>query len=370
MTALLSEHPFTDYVRALATGDPPLDEPYFKAILKLLAERLRRALKKRGIYRTSPRLLGYKGQSWKDPNALEDLVADCHEFALLDRFSGLVALLEKGGSGNIEGAVQCNIQWFVSERQKQSDPDGYALFQNLQAALLRGVQEGLLMLVADGCAQDSAGLRAREIRAGWLSFPGEAAAEKSSPAALRQAMSTHQSDWDCALRQLWKVSTAAQQLVIEGLRRLRDAGLGRFRIKDLRDALYDDVRDLSQRPRDLSGTVGGEKIMENDGTWRTNSPTRTLALSEEFVSQVREAIDTLRKRDDIKQRFHRIFDYYLEHAADIGPDALRGTFSDAIPQAEIARVLEIPKQTLSDDLKLLKPLIAAALGDGGMRFDR
>lgn len=140
---------FTRFVQALDRPGRSIDPASFDTAWRGLRLGLRRELRRRGLWWQPPEYLGIYGQpSWwakGDPNALDDLAADCYSFIFVDRIHGLCAHLR--AKPNIEGIVHRNIRHFVSDLQRRHDPLGARLFVLLHRVLEEAIAKGRLEIL-------------------------------------------------------------------------------------------------------------------------------------------------------------------------------------------------------------------------------
>jgi hypothetical protein len=232
---------FTHYVRSLEEGKP-LDERRHNAAWKALRTALRGELKRRGLWDSPPSYLGVFGrESWEaagsapgaggKESALEELLADCYSYIFVSRLRNLRAQLHF--RSNIDGLIFLNIRHFLYERQRQHDPMGLQVFEVLQAAVRKAVEEGeLLVLGGDERIRNDT----------VLGF-----AHGAGPRREPQEMASLAALWnDELLPDLVTLRGQRQVEVVPRLRErlpeLRELGIGTFRFKDLIDPLKADVR--------------------------------------------------------------------------------------------------------------------------------
>lgn len=148
---------FTDYVRSLDPSGEP-EPASFDRLWKALRGVLRSEVKRRGLWDSSPVLLGVHGwgSSWwsgdgggRSSDALDELAADCYTFVFIDRLRSLRSHLAH--KLNIDGLVFRCVRNFLHDVQKRQDPLGFRVFSLVKAAL-RGLAEagGLHRLSGDG----------------------------------------------------------------------------------------------------------------------------------------------------------------------------------------------------------------------------
>ena len=224
---------FTDLVRSISEG-MPLDEKGFDAAWNELGAVLRAELKRRGLWESPPSYLGVFGcGSWGGARPLStELLAECYAYVFVSRLRSLQAQLKL--KPNIEGLVFLNVRHFVHERQKENDPIGSQVFEVLQSAVRRAVEERELEVIAgDEKVRNDTVLVFRQPRCLRRAGAGEAG---SLAAAWNDEL----------LPDLVTLRGQQQEEVVQRLRArlsdLRAEGIGAFRFKDVVDPLKADVR--------------------------------------------------------------------------------------------------------------------------------
>ena len=221
---------FTEHVRALAAGEP-LDTRRFEDLWAALRAVLRRELKRRGMWESSPAYFGVFGaESWE--GALEELLAECYSYVFVSRLRSLQAQLKV--KPNVDGLVVLNVRHFLHERQREHDPIGSQVFEVLQEAVRMAVEEGeLRVLAGDERVRNDTVL-------------GFARALDLTALSLGKGPSLSARWNDELLPDLITARGRRQEEVVRRLReRLSDLlleGIGTFRFKDLVDPLKADVR--------------------------------------------------------------------------------------------------------------------------------
>jgi hypothetical protein len=257
---------FTEYVRYLATGEPP-DAARLSGVWASLAAALRTELKRRGLWESPPSYLGVFGWDRWEPerfsgeggSALEELLAECYSYIFVDRLRSLQAQLKL--KPNIDGLVFLNIRHFLHERQKEHDPIGSQVFEVLQSGIRRAIETRELNVIeGDERVRNDTVLAFRQ------------GVEPSG--AGRERLPSLVARWnDELLPDLITSRGRRQEEVVERVRqRLRDLpaeGIEAFRFKDLVDPLKADVRarwaalleamqgESTRRPGEGRGEVGG-----------------------------------------------------------------------------------------------------------------
>ena len=104
-------------------------------------------LKRRSLWSLPPACLGIYGcETWDDPDAVEELVADCFVFVFVERFRSLKAQLRY--KPNIEGLIVRNVRNFLHETQRRHDPVGFRVFTMLRSAVRGALSAGELQVIA------------------------------------------------------------------------------------------------------------------------------------------------------------------------------------------------------------------------------
>src|SRR5690349_2236014 len=135
MASVLTEH-----VRNFgATSDPA------GQVLPALERLLRHRMRQKNLLSAPPEFLGYAGvPSWASPNAFEDIVVDCYIYAIAQRLAALRNQLKI--KPNVDGLIARNVKNFLLERQRRHDPIGYAVFGNVQGAVLEAATAKVIVL--------------------------------------------------------------------------------------------------------------------------------------------------------------------------------------------------------------------------------
>lgn len=328
---------FTDFVRTY-NGDGDVTKEVFDKI----SSALQNHLKRRGIWKLGPRILGYDGTSW-DAEALQDLTYHCycHVFIGLGK-NNLGGKHEywrlKVAAGNaIEKQVYRSIKNFLHDLQKKSDKGDSSIFKNLKSAVKELVEESKLsVIVGDRNAFSS----------DWVCGNVESQKEAVQFEKLLQFVS-ESDDWQSALSVVHKTSERSARFAKQGIVATMENGHVPFRFGDLKNAVA--KKAVSPKNEQI---IAGE-TEEKSKNSRTNPNTVGYELegqdSSELEKQIHEKIDALERWDSVKQKLHRIVDFMAEE--------LRGSgLNGKISQAEMGRQLNIPKQTLNDYMKTIRDI--------------
>lgn len=127
-----------------------LDSPSSDDVSDALAQLrgiLKSEMRRRGAFNLAPSKWGYTGKFWRQNEAINDLLKDC--FA--DIFSGkrLARLREYVNcqSTTISPVIRWQVRNILNDKEKRSDPVGYALFKNLQVAVDEAIASNELRIV-------------------------------------------------------------------------------------------------------------------------------------------------------------------------------------------------------------------------------
>lgn len=154
---------FTAFVRSQQGEETP-DADLLHDAWNGLQAALGGELKRRGLWQSPPSYLGVYGHDrWcaeetvGDPmshawcetrpaqSALEELVTDCWAYVFANRMRSLkLQLAEKE---NIDGLVLRNVKNFLHERQREHDPVGFRIFEQVKEALVSAVARRALYVL-------------------------------------------------------------------------------------------------------------------------------------------------------------------------------------------------------------------------------
>ncbi|HEY0782848.1 MAG TPA: hypothetical protein VGE98_10355, partial [Thermoanaerobaculia bacterium] len=217
---------FTRFLRNLEPGRPLDPEGReFEEVWTALRRLLVSELKRRSLWSLPPACLGVYGcAAWSEPEAVEELVADCFTFIFAERFRSLKAQLR--AKADIEGLVLRNVRNFLYETQKRHDPIGFRVFTVLRSAVRDGLSAGELQVIAGSPAvQHDTVLAFRT-------------AEPAAAAAGREELRPHALAWNDDLlpglitARGWDVRHVTARLT-RHLQRLPASDVHAFRFRDL-----------------------------------------------------------------------------------------------------------------------------------------
>lgn len=337
-----------------------LDEKSFGAIWSGLGAVLRAELKRRGLWESPPAYLGVFGCGSWEPAAFEELLAECYAYVFVDRIRSLEAQLKL--KPNIEGLVSLSVRHFVHERQKENDPIGSQVFEVLQSAVRRAVEErGLEVISGDEKIRNDTVLAFRP--SGGSPVPAQDREKLASLAAV----------WnDELLPDLVTLRGQKQEEVVQRLRqRLRDLqaeGIEAFRFKDLVDPLKADVR---SRWAALLDRSQGEPVPgENPGEVVRLVPPDTRVEERQVFRKLVNCVLTGIRRLDASEKtrgYLLTLWQFLRVQASGGTEGTPNSFDASLlaemddeppSQRKLAEQLRIPRERLPGLYETLRDLLA------------
>lgn len=348
---------FTRFLRNLEPGRPlDQDDCAFEEVWTALRRLLVSELRRRSLWSLPPAFLGIYGySSWADPEAVEELVADCFVFTFVERLRSLKAHLRS--KPDINGLVLRNVRNFLQETQRRHDPVGFRVFTVLRSAVRNALSTGALRVVAG-----SPGVQ-RDTVLAFRTVPSEEAA------AQFDDLRPHVLAWnDDLLPNLitargWDVREVTARLE-RHVHRLEAAGIRTFRFHDLVDALRQDARarwravwvcspdGIPPQPEE-DGLAAVVRLVEPHAVWdERESVHKLLACLERSVERVPEP--PARSRDYLR----RLLAFLKSHAADAPEE--RGAPDKGLPShRQLAQLLAIPRERLPDLFRTLRNLAEA-----------
>jgi hypothetical protein len=154
---------FTAFVRRQQGAETP-DAALLHDAWNALQAALGAELKRRGLWHNPPAYVGVYGHDrWDaeetvgDPishawcrtrptqSALEELVTDCWAYVFSDRMRSLKLQLQE--KDNIDGLVVRNVKNFLYERQKEHDPIGFRIFEQVKGAMADAISRRVLYVL-------------------------------------------------------------------------------------------------------------------------------------------------------------------------------------------------------------------------------
>jgi hypothetical protein len=347
---------FTRFLRNLEPDEPlDRDDREFEEVWTALRRLLVCELKRRSLWSLPPACLGIYGcATWADPEAVEELLADCFVFIFAERFRSLKVQLRN--KPNIEGLILRNVRNFLHETQRRYDPVGFRVFTVLRSTIRGALSAGELQVIAGSPA-----VRHDTV----LAFRLEASPEEAArPEELRLHVLAWNDDLlpDLITARGWDVRQVTARLE-RHFRGLAAEGIRAFRFHDLVDALRQDARARWRAvwvhspegipPRlEEDGFAAVARLLELPGEDERENLHRLLACLERSIERVAEP--PARSRDYLR----RLLVFLKTHAADAAEE--RGTSERGLPShRQLAQLLGIPRERLPDLFRTLRDLAEA-----------
>ncbi|HEX6903051.1 MAG TPA: hypothetical protein VF789_25260 [Thermoanaerobaculia bacterium] len=347
---------FTRFLRNLESGGPlERENGDFDEVWAALRRLLVSELKRRSLWSLPPAYLGIYGYAtWGDPEAVEELVADCFVFIFAERFRSLKAQLRY--KPNVEGLILRNVRNFLHETQKRHDPIGFRVFTVLRTVVRDALSAGKLQVIAGSPA-----LRHSTVLAFRL---GASLEETARPEELRPHVLAWNDDLlpDLITARGWDVRQVTARLE-RHLCHLAAKGIRAVRFHDLVDALRQDARARWRSvwvhspegipPRlEEDGFAAVARLVELPGEDERESLHRLLACLEQSVERVAEP--PARSRDYLR----RLLVFLKSHAAD-APEERDAPGKGLPSHRQLAQLLAIPRERLPDIFRTLQALAEA-----------
>ncbi len=354
-----STHFFTEYSGLLQPGSA-IDAHMYVRARTALRITLSNELKIRGLWATQPQFLGIYGySSWSAEGALEELVSGCYLFTFAKR-QALQAQLKVKPS--IEGLVIRNVRNFLSRREELYDPIGRRVYSVLGDAVGRLIEAGELhVLGEDPGAVTEVPKITNETILGFAPSPDPRPAWTDDFGA--NVRSWNEDLLPDLITAMGLGASKVIQRLMAHLRGLRDAGCEAFRFKDLLDALKSDVRARWKVLQEFQLLQLPGKDFEQRERFET------------LVVCVEDCLDAQRGSERRKENLWKLWRLIRAVTADswageVAEPPARD-FADELPsKREMARILGIPKGTLSDLYNTIQRCVEECLetlyrGEGG-----
>ena len=349
--------PFTGYVRSLAPSGEP-DSESFERLWATLRRVLRSELKNRGLWESSPVLLGVHGwrhwwaeaQERGSGDALDELASDVYVYVFVDRLRSLRAHLRH--KPNIDGLVFRCLRNYLYDVQKRQDPLGFRIFSLIKSALRQLVQEGSLYVVAGSrrIANDTV-----------FAFQRDAA---PAQAELNDLVAVVRAWNDELLADLVVGRGTGEDAVVARLERrllaLADDGVEVFRTYDVVAPLKADVR---ARWAGLFEQEGGERAFEDleddlAEVVRIVRPDGAFEERESFdrlVACVNERLERFRARRRTLDYLRALWHFLRTFAAEAQVDGAE--LRRQLSRRKLGRQLSIPRDRLPELFETLRQMV-------------
>lgn len=306
------------------------------AVLDPLGKLLRQEMRRRGVWRQRPSNWGYAGRSWREKETFNDLLFHCFAFVFDGEKGKRLTRLRQYArhQRSIAGTVRTAVRNFLNEQERQKDPVGHAVFKNIQAAVVEALGVGKMRVVDSKPGDVTNGTVVASASGGRCT--------KAPPKDLREAINGWR-DGASLCKKMAKRSHRGLQAAAQVLSRLSEAHPDSWRVGDLVDALKQAL------PRREDGA-----FLELVSTVPGREPPPTRSVEDEDVVELksgrtRAAIEGLSCQQKVKARLLRLW------ASMINRYREDGSFPE---QAEAAKELRRPRQRVSEDYALLRPLLA------------
>jgi hypothetical protein len=341
----------TNHVRDFGNSSDPAEQ-----VLPALQRLLRRHMRRRNLLAASPGVVGCRDvRDWSAPGAFEDIVADCYLFAILKRLTALQEQLKV--KPNVDGLISRNVASFLRARQKRHDPIGYAVFGNVEGAILE----------AGTAALDNRGRKNLHCES-VIRLQGD---DRNLPAAaielLNQAVK-ESVGWDKALPYLTETTEEGRQWVLGFLGQLKASGVAAVRCGDLVNALARRARaEWMGRHGDPAAEFGSEESADLDaaltpcpssGGKKERSVVRMVWPDEgldtrehwEWLKrQVPQRIARIKRQPRVRKRLAMVFEALVQAVEEGG--------REPPTQADLMQRTGLARATLCRDFRSLREII-------------
>ncbi len=357
---------FSGYVARLGprgepSGEPPGEPPgvaCHQEVLEGLRSVLVSEMRRRGLWHSPPRFLGFSGAGW-DGGALDELVSDAYAFIFISRLRGLRN--QQRLKGNIRPMVILNVRNFLTELQAKADPLGYRVFGRLRKAVEGAVEGGQIFVLNLRGSHGEETKKHRLGNASLLAFrPGLATVTP------RSELEEPARRWnDDLLPELITAEGRAVPAVVERLAAkvlaLGAEGVAAFRLGDLAAAVKDDARarwhgvwrdtfDLAMEP-DASGELVPVQVARPDE--EPDWPRRLVQIQDCVAASIGG-----RRRAKDRRDLWRLWTLIRATRLLPGEDGPLPSYT------ELGRQLELTRDRVRQLLGRLKPLVSACLRAG------
>ena len=310
-----------------ATQPETLNVP---ALLRLLKPQLKRVLQRRGLWFLPPAYLGYATYTtwWKESDALSDLAND----ACIHLIENWLPLKTAAASNRADWLTAHMLPQFISLRQREADPRGFAAFKNTVNALRLVVAAGAFTAEPAEKVTHTSVLRAQGVR------PSQA---RLLASRIRECV-VNDPEWNQLAERLITPSLPAQRELARFIASLAHS-LTCFRVRDLVGVVRDEVR---------ARFVG--EILEPAST--------DLPSIDEFddlqvvCKCVADRIGL--GRNSRAQRMRLLAAEICRHMR---------AFSEFPKQAEIARALQLPRQRVSEVWEEIRKFFSECVVEHGQQ---
>ncbi|MEM6454347.1 MAG: hypothetical protein AAF772_04560 [Acidobacteriota bacterium] len=345
----------TDFIRHLRDGDAPSDA-LVDQVIDALRGLLGAEMKRRSNWSSPPRFLGVVGHAhWvshddaPDGDALDELASDFFTWLLARRISLTRQLDDKP---IIDGLVARNARFFLLEIHRQHDPIGYRLFDVLRGAVLRGVDNGQLRVVA-GDAQirnDTVLMPEALAQADDAVADGQLTLRDPQPLADRW-LSDH---LDAMITARHAARTRLNARLSDELAAWMRSQKAPVRFGDLAAALKRDARgSWSSRLRDAHSAGASAAAFDDPGGARARR--RFARIARCVAISIEHSNERVKTRHYLIRLWHFLEAFAIDTLpGDVLPDASESSDDAQLPSnRQIAKLLDVPRERVPDLLARL-----------------
>ena len=353
--------PPSEFVLLLAKHYPPkkIDNKFTSYIINLdicsgeflanFANALCNRMRWNGLSNGLPKWIGYPFAEWKERGAFDALLVDSVDYAIVKKFTRLRSTSKK--YDNIDYLVYNNIKFFLLGRQRHCDPIGYAVAKNAQFAVQQAVQQGVF-------TAQKLNNRGKVHNETILTVSANGSSEDTLKTALVKI-----EKWGEIQLKLVKMRKPVQAELYQVFCQLAEqADISSFKFGDLAKIMKDEVRsawhssnvilegeelgiDAPEDNDDLDQIVyqlDKVKIIKFDTTYEQWESWKAL------IKLINDDIYYIDYKEKIRQRISEEFQFIVN---------LIEEDQEPVSQAQLAKYLKIPKNTLNQDIKKLRQLL-------------
>ena len=297
----------------------------------------------RGLSNGLPKWICYPFAEWKQRGAFDALLVDSVDYAIVRRTSSLCSALKK--YDNIDYLVYNNIKYFLHEKQRHCDPIGYAVGINTQVAVQQAVTQGVF-------TAEELNNRGKVYNETILTVSANNSSEQPcNKDALKIALD--KTKWLEMQLKLVKMRKTVQAELCQVICQLAEQGnITSFKFGDLAKIMKYEVRsawqslnfalecdEFNQIFKQLDNIAEPLKFDTTDEQWES---------WQNLIKQINNDIDHMNCHSKVRQRIFEEFQLIV---------TLIEENQDPPSQAQLAKYLKIPKNTLNQDMKRLRQLL-------------
>lgn len=340
---------FTEHVRTLDRGTTEIPT----AVKGKLSDRLRRKLRKRGLLYCAASTFGYAGKRLGDADVFDELLMD----AYLHLFFGLGAnagkqleyLRRQVAAGNqIDRLIQHKLSEFVHDLHRAAFPADAGIYKNVIAAAKHLDEE-----------PDNE-VSILDHRNGDLSLDSVLGTPSSGGGLVEQSVITGairiSGIWHAVLKVVHRFSRAATAGTASGTLELVQNGLHPFILQALKQAISESIYEPAENASMSSEATYPDEDTDCPSFVRTildeHSYEARQAKVDEFVYEGCLAIRNQGFDEHTTEILLEILHCYAEKSRHSDPQK-------SISQAEVARDIGLPRQTMNDYMKKLRAALEA-----------